>query len=179
MDNEIVNLMAWFKEMFISEEVAEYIVAGAGGTLEEAQADVEAFNEENAEDIENEEVDEMREPDGEDVADWIRQGWGEYWFDMIDQWVVEKWAAGQLFYLDEESTTPVMLMIANPESVRSHHPDRPTGGCKWQVAGNPQWLTTWELLESMGDPAEDWWDEELEHPRNKHWVGCYREMGVI
>jgi hypothetical protein len=179
MDNENVNLMAWFKEVFIFNEVAEDIVIGAGGNLEEAQADAAAFNEENAEDIENDEVCEMREPDGEDIDDWIELGWRDYWFDMIDQWVVEKWAAGQLFYLDEESTTPVMLMIADPEVVHSHTTYRPTGGCKWQVAGNPQWLTTWELLESMGNSAQEWYDEELEHPRNKHWVGCYREMGVI
>ena len=179
MDNEIVNLMAWFKEEFINRRVAYEIVVDAGGNLEEWTREADAFNEENDEAIENDEECAMREADSEDIRDWIELGWRDYWFDVIDQWVVEKWAEGQLFYLDEERTTPVLLMIADPEVEHSHTTSRPTGGCKWQVAGNPQWLTTWELLESMGDPAAEWWDEELEHPRNKHWVGCYQAMGVI
>jgi len=170
MDNEIVNLEEWFKEMFISQQVAHNMVANAGVELEEWNDNALEFNEEHAEDIENEEACEMREADREDISEWMEEGWHDFWFGEVDEWVNDKWAVGQLFYLDDEGTTPVMLMVASPEE----------DGCQWQVAGNPKWLTTYELFDEMGNPEKwEWWDEELAHPRNSEWVAEYVEMGVI
>jgi len=166
---DTVNLMAWFKELFISNEVAEDITVTAGGQVEEWNADAAEFNKKNKRAIKRGEYSEMRECDSEDIQDYVRQGWHDYWVGVIDGYVNDKWAVGELFYLDDENTTLVMLMVASPEE----------DGCKWQVAGDPRLLTTWELFEETSNPQEEWFDEELSHPRNKHWVRCYTEMGVI
>jgi len=166
---DTVNLMAWFKETFISNAVAENIVVTAGGQMEEWNAEAAEFNKENKRAIKRGDVTEMRECDSEDIQDYIEAGWHEYWLGVIDDYVNDKWAVGELFYLDDENTTLVVLMVVSPEAC----------GCKWQVAGNPRLLTTEELFEEMGNPAGDWFDEEVAHPRNKHWVACYTEMGVI
>lgn len=169
MDNETVNLTAWFKELFISNEVAEDITVTAGGKVESWNEEAAEFNKANKRAIKRGEYSEMRECDREDAWDYIEEGWKEYWFEVIDDYVNDKWAVGELFYLDEENTALVMLMVVSPEE----------DGCKWQVAGDPRLLTTGELFKEMGSPESDWFDEEVAHPRNVHWVGCYTEMGVI
>lgn len=160
---DTVNLMAWFKELFISNAVAEEITVTAGGKMEDWNEEAAEFNKENKRAIKRGDVTEMRECDSEDIQEYIQQGWNDYWFEVIDEWVNDKWAVGELFYLDDENTTLVVLMVVSPEE----------GGCKWQVAGDPRLLTTGELFEEMGSPESDWFDEEVAHPRNKHWVYCY------
>jgi len=166
---DTVNLMAWFKELFISNAVAEDITVTAGGKVECWNEEAAEFNKKNKRAIKRGEYSEMRECDSEDMWDYIQQGWKEYWFDVIDDYVNASWAVGELFYLDDENTPLVMLMAASAEE----------DGCKWQVAGDPRLLTTEELFEEMGSPESDWFDEEVAHPRNKNWVYCYAETGVI
>ena len=164
MDNEITNLMAWFKEEFINRHVTYDIVTDAGGKLEQWNDNADEWNDEYKDAIEEGEENEMRLADHEDIREWIEEGWCEYWSDMIDEWVSDEWDGGEMFYLDDEGTTLAMLMISDPEE----------DGCKWQVAGKGQLLTTFELLEEMGNPERTWFDEELANPSNQAWVDCWR-----
>jgi len=167
---DTVNLMAWFKELFISNEVAENITVTAGGKVEYWNEERYYFNKENKRAIKRGDVTEMRECDSEDIQEYIQQGWNDYWVGVIDDYVNASWAVGELFNLDDDDANPLaVLMVVSPEE----------NGCKWQVAGDPRFLTTGELFEEMGSPQEVWFEEEVAHPRNAHWVGCYTQMGVI